>query len=377
MKNYILPILSVAMLLFAGFHVASTQQAHERPPPPIQPAMTPYERQVAGLGLVEARTENVNIGSHLQGVVTKVFVKEGDHVRAGQPLYQLDSRHIEAVIRVRQAMLSAAQSQLAKLVAMPRAEELPPMTARVNEAQANLRLRKDVMDRSQKLVAGGAVSDEVFVRDQLSVATAQAQLERSLAEQKLLEAGAWSADIAVAQAAVEQAQASLEQTQIELSRLQVLAPEMYDLNGKPVEWEVLRVKVRPGEFAGNTPNQELIVLGDLGPRHVRVDIDENDIPRFKPAADAVAYARGSAEREYKLKFVRIQPFVVPKRSLSGDTVERVDTRVLQVIYSIEEDDRSVFVGQQMEVFVREDEKQTAPTGPQNATQPVPVVTSQM
>lgn len=354
MKNYILPLLAIGMLFFAGFHIATTQHAQERLSPPIKPATSPFEKQVAGLGLIEARTENVNIGSHVQGVVTKVFVREGDRVKAGQPLFQLDSRHVEADVAVRKAMLAAAEAQLNKLAAMPREEELPPAAARVNESQANVKIKKDAVERSERLVKSGAVPEETYVRDRLSLDSAQALLEHSLAEQKLLQAGAWSADKDVAQAAVEQARAQLEQSQTELARLQVLAPEMLDAEGEPVEWEVLHVKVRPGEFASNAAKEDLITLGDTGPRNVRVDIDENDIPRFKPSASAIAYARGSADRKYELQFVRVQPFVVPKRSLSGDTVERVDTRVLQVIYSIENDDRSVFVGQQMEVFVRED-----------------------
>src|SRR5215470_6751977 len=47
----------------------------------------------------------------------------------------------------------------------------------------------------------------------------------------------------------------------------------------------------------------------------------------------------------------IEPFVVPKNSLSGDSTERVDTRVLQVIYRIEDSNLPLFVGQQMDVFI--------------------------
>jgi hypothetical protein len=52
-----------------------------------------------------------------------------------------------------------------------------------------------------------------------------------------------------------------------------------------------------------------------------------------------------------LAFVRVDPYVVPKRSLTGDTSERVDTRVLQVIYGFDPSALQVFVGQQMDVFV--------------------------
>ena len=68
---------------------------------------------------------------------------------------------------------------------------------------------------------------------------------------------------------------------------------------------------------------------------MRVDVDENDIPRFRPATPAVARLRGDPRREYRLRFVRVEPYVVPKKSLTGDSTERVDTRVLQVIYALE------------------------------------------
>ena len=61
--------------------------------------------------------------------------------------------------------------------------------------------------------------------------------------------------------------------------------------------------------------------------------------------------RGNADLTYPLKFVRFEPFVLPKKSLTGDSTERVDTRVLQVIYRVERDDLRLFVGQQMDVFI--------------------------
>ena len=94
------------------------------------------------------------------------------------------------------------------------------------------------------------------------------------------------------------------------------------------------------------------MLGNIERLHVRVDIDEFDIPRFDPGAAASAVPRGSLQERYPLKFVRIEPFVVPKKSLTGDNTERVDTRVLQVIYECDPDGRPpLFVGQQVEVFI--------------------------
>ena len=119
-----------------------------------------------------------------------------------------------------------------------------------------------------------------------------------------------------------------------------------------VAGRILQVNVRPGEFVGTTPGQALVVVGNIDRLHVRVDIDEFDIARFDSKAQASAVPRGSLQERYPLEFVRLEPFVVPKKSLTGDNTERVDTRVLQVIYECDPTGRPpLFVGQQLEVFI--------------------------
>ena len=106
----------------------------------------------------------------------------------------------------------------------------------------------------------------------------------------------------------------------------------------------------------------MVVLGSIESLHVRVDIDEHDIPRsyplFKKGVAAEARPRGdpSMKVPYQLKFVRVEPFVIPKKSLTGDNTERVDTRVLQVIYAVERKDAPLFVGMQMDVFINASEE---------------------
>jgi HlyD family secretion protein len=88
--------------------------------------------------------------------------------------------------------------------------------------------------------------------------------------------------------------------------------------------------------------------------HVRIDIDEHDIPRFRPGLPAKASLRGHSESAYPLNFVRVEPYVIPKKSLTGDNSERVDTRVLQVIYSLDTSDKPIYVGHQLDVFIDSD-----------------------
>jgi len=112
---------------------------------------------------------------------------------------------------------------------------------------------------------------------------------------------------------------------------------------------VLQVNVRPGEFVGAAAGQSIIVLGTVGRLHVRVDIDENDIARFKPGMKGTASPRGEPNARFPISFIRVDPYVIPKKSLTGGNTERVDTRVLQVIYAIDVPDSSLYVGQQLDV----------------------------
>jgi hypothetical protein len=87
------------------------------------------------------------------------------------------------------------------------------------------------------------------------------------------------------------------------------------------------------------------------PLHVRVDVDEQEAWRVCDGARAMGRVRGNAQVETPLAFVRFEPFVMPKKSLTGDSTERVDTRVLQVIYRVEREDVPLYVGQQLDVFI--------------------------
>jgi multidrug resistance efflux pump len=340
-RKLILPVVGALMLLFAVYHVVRANQTPSKAAPLTEPAHSPFRATIAGTGVVEPNTENISIGSHLPGVVERVFVKVGDKVEKGKTvLFRLDDRNLRAEWQARSANLAAAKAQLAKLDAMPRAEEVTPAEARLREAKANL---VDLLDQYERIVqvAAGSVSATEVVRREQAKKMADEQVAKAQADLDLIKAGAWKPDLEVARAAVKQSEALVNQTQTELDRLGVVAS---------VDGEVLQMNVRPGEFVGTPPNQALVVLGGVK-KHVRVDIDENDIARFREGLPAIAKRRGDADREIPLTFVRVEPLVIPKKSLAGGTQERTDTRVLQVIYAVGRTDAPLYAGQQVDVFL--------------------------
>lgn len=261
-------------------------------PPPIDPSPKPYEVSVAASGIIEALSENVSIGVPVAALVTKVHVKVWDSIKEGQPLFTLDDRELRAQLAVNEANASVARATLGRL-------------------QDQLARLKGVSDPR-------AVSqDEVRTKEN---------------------------DVAVAQAQLEAARAQVAQNKVCLERLTVLAPRT---------GTILQVNIRPGEYASATPKNAAMILGDLDHLQVRADVDEQNAPRLQPGQTATAYVKGDTTQPIELSFVRIEPYVVPKTSLTGSSTERVDTRVLQVIYSFARPhDRAVYVGQQVDLFVK-------------------------
>jgi multidrug resistance efflux pump len=226
------------------------------------------------------------------------------------------------------------------------------MTA-VEAARAEKDDATDVVRIASNLNSGDTISAREITRRRNLLRTAEAKYAEASARVALAQANLalydeakGGANITIERAAIEQARASLRLAQTDLELRTVSAP---------IDGEVLRVNINPGEFAlAGAVTQPLIVMGRTDPMHVRIDIDEADISRYRQGARATASLRGDAARKLQLSFVRAEPLVVPKRALSGLTTERVDTRVMQLIYAIVDDGAAIRPGQQIDVLIEVD-----------------------
>ncbi len=300
-----LPILAIAVAIVAAVAVAAMQPRRKPTNPPAPPPASEFQHTVAAVGLIESSSENIRIGSHLSGIVDQVLVRASDDVAANAPLFRLDTRHLRASLADADAALEVARTG-------------------VGVAEATLADTKEQLQLVLAVRDKRAVSEDDVQRRRYAVTTAEARL-------------------AQARAAVKAAEAERDLVQVEIDRSTVRAP---------IAGTILKVNVRAGEFAAAGAIVEpLIILGNIKPLYVRVDVDEHEAARVRPEAPAVAALRGDASIRSPLHFVRIEPLVVPKRALTGDSSERVDTRVLQVLYEIQRSDPRFFVGQQMDVFI--------------------------
>ncbi|MFC4291560.1 efflux RND transporter periplasmic adaptor subunit [Sphingorhabdus arenilitoris] len=323
----ILPVLAIIAILIAIYLVATgqpdrTQEGAFETPPKASSAIADAP-SVAGAGVVEPSSEVINIGTSLAGLVTNVYVTPGQQVERGAVLFAVDDRAIRA--RIQEADAAILRARSARSAAH---------TA-LATAQQQLALYNGVEDSR-------AISRAEVIERQGIVRNARAQITQADAE-------------------IRSAQALRASAETDLGRLTVRAP---------IAAEVLSVNIRPGEFVnpGGQPSgssASYMEIGNTRPMHIRIDIDENEISRVDIGSEAIVSPRGNSAKRVKATFVRAEPLVTPKRSLTNSASERVDVRVLQLIYQLPIDS-GFFVGQQVDAFVRA-KKDTAKTQPKKQT----------
>ena len=343
MKNWLLPAVAGVGFGYAVFSVLKARESEPVAAPLMSPpTQSSFQKTIAGAGIIEARLENIPVGSPVQGVVWEVFVKVKDQVKQGDPLFRVDDRELKADLEVREASLASAIASAERANAAPAVGDIAIAEAAIDEARARVDDAESAAGRTERLYQKQMGTAADYDKDRYAYQAARATLAKNQADLHRLKV-TWEADKHVAKAAVAMADSEVRGIKIQLERLVVRAL---------ADGEILQVNIRPGQLAASVWNQALVVIGDSDRLHVRVDIDENDVPLFNPKAEAIATLKGRPGVQFKLLPVKVEPYVIPKRSLTGDISERVDTRVLQVVYSLP-DDRPIplFIGQQMDVYV--------------------------
>ena len=321
--TYGLPLIALAGAVVGGIAITSNRPSSPVAAPTILPPTQPADGlvlpQIGATGVVEAEDRNVSLGAAIAGVVAKVLVQPGQEVKQGAPLFIVDTRDLEAQLAIRNADVTVAE----------RAVEVAD--AAVGEARAAQANSQGQYERVKNDNNSGAYSKEEVARRKFAAESGLAHLKGAAAQ------------AAEARANLLQARAQLASAQTQIERATVRAPR----NGT-----ILQVYVRPGQYAPSGEAQTaVVVIGVTHPLHLRVDVDEVDVPRLILGAPAAFTVRGDGTHRLQARFVRVEPLLVAKTNLSGAANERVDTRVLQILYAFEPGTPGIFIGQQVDAFL--------------------------
>ena len=349
----------VALGALAGLVSAYVYARPKHPQPPVfNPASNPFGDGIYANGILESyqsNGQNVNIYPEVSGTVTQVLVTEGQTVSAGTPLFTLDDSVQRALVAQQTAQADAARSVLEELRSQPRKETLQVAEAQVQMATATARNASDQLEKQTRArsLDVRAVSEDAYDNAQNAARVAQANLAVVTRQYELTRAGAWTFDIRNQEKQVAALGKAAAASAALLAKYTVRAAS---------DGVVLSMRTSVGSYVSPQGVYDTYTLG-LGPAAVmgtgqaflgvRCYIDEILIPRLPTGARMRArmFVRGTSI-SVPLEFVRVQPYVSPKIQLSNERYERVDLRVLPIIFRFAPPAGvQLFPGQLVDVYV--------------------------
>lgn len=347
--------------LLAGFVVAYLSAITRPPlPPAFSPPTNPYPKGIYTEGIVEsAQTSgaNINLYPEVSGTVKEILVVEGQQVKKGTPILKIDDSIQRATVAQLKSQAEAAQAMLEELRAEPRKENLDVAESQVKAGEASLKMTEDERDKQQDAynMDPGAISKDALDTAINAVGVAKTNLEVAKRQRDLTKAGAWIYDIRNQ----ERQQNALEKAYLSASAL-LGKYTLFAAN----DGVVLSINTIPGAYispqgAYDSYTQGMDPVATLGtPQvtlHVRCYVDEILVPRLPAPSKMMAQmsVRGSSIK-IPLSYVRVQPLVSPKIELSNERQERVDVRVLPLIFKIENQaGMNLYPGELVDVFISE------------------------
>lgn len=343
-RNYFLVIVALAIgclfLIFISLHreieaPITKEQVIESP-------KAPYKSYINGVGIVESCGGNIYIGTPLNRIVNKIFVSVGAKIKKGEPLFRLENRDLIAELKVLEAAYQTDIAKLHRLESLPRPEDLAEAEATLKISSEQADLAKSQYERVLELPDPRAISREESSRRLSNYEQAKAKLRETEAQFAKIKAGTWEPDLEIARLEIQQAKANLDRIKAEIGQTIIRSP---------IDGTVLQVNAHEGESLPLDSNLPPMIIGVTNELCLRVSINQLDIPSFNSSTPAIAFLQGNSERKYELEFVKIEPFLVNKRSFTHEVTELVDTRVLHVIYRLKNITPDIYVGEQMDVFI--------------------------
>ncbi len=348
-----------ALGLFAGL-VAAWFFARQRPPQPpaFAPVSSPYVSAIYANGIIESEQaggSNVSVYPEVTGAVARVFVREGQRVTAGTPLVALDDTVARANAAQARAQAQAALSALQELKAQPRPEVLEIARAQVNLAMANVKVARDQYEKRQASFDSDphSISRDALDTARDAVRQAEQALDVAVKQFGLTRAGAWKFDIDNQQRLYEAQRQAWLAADAMLTKYTIRAA---------ADGVVMTVNVAPGALVSTQgafdPYSDslmptMVLSSAQDHLDVRCYVDEILASKIPQAGHIQAQMsiRGS-DAKVPLEFVRIQPYVSPKLELSNQRTEKVDLRVLPVIFRFTPPAGvAVYPGQLVDVYI--------------------------
>lgn len=331
---FILSLTVLSLLLIVFFFVGSKPKL--QPTKTVQVETPPFLTYISGSGIVEPVSGNINISSPTNNTVEKINVSVNDQIKKGDILFQVYNKDLRANLKIKQKKYEESLSNFHRLKALPREEDLSIATEAFNRAEAAF---NEAITEYNLANRRAGSNEEKWLRF-YKYQQAEAEFLSAQSQFKKVSSGTWQPDLKIAQDEVEQAKADVEAVEGEIERTYVKSP---------IDGTVLQIKIHEGETSDQS--KTAIILGNIEELNLRVSVDQFNKPMFRPDSAAVAYKQGEITTEFPLEFINVEPCMIPKKYLTNELNEKVDTQIFEILYRIKKSNSQLLIGEQMDVYI--------------------------
>ena len=291
-----------------------------------EPSAAPDAVILASPGRIEGKSDSVEVGAGIDGVIQTIRVREGQSVKRGQVLADIDCRDLHAALPVVRAELESLVQVRERLVRGSRKEERDGAAQRTAAAKAVAAKAATELERSRLLFKDDLiprVTVEAAVRD---AEVAEAEYQRALRNEELVNAEPLAEELARADADILAAQERIKVAQDRVGKCSVRAP---------MDGTVLRIVLQQGESFALVSPRPVLTMTDLSGRRVRAEVDERDVGKVSNCERVVVFSDAFPGRVFTGKVSRIASTMGRKSVLSGDPADKADRDILEVIAELE------------------------------------------
>jgi HlyD family secretion protein len=339
-RNYLITMALVAVattVLYLGASTGTSVAASTATEPTTKPS-----RVIAAAGRVEPSSEEIRIASELDGRLKRVFVEEGQAVRAGQVVAELDNGEFSARVALAKASISEREAALSRLVNGSRKQERGEARASVKEAEVIVENTRLERERRRHLLARGAISRTELDSTDREFQVAHARLEAARERSSLVDDQSRPEDVARVQAEIASAKARLQETESMFLKTMIKSP----INGV-----VLRKKLKTGESVSSKGEPPILTLGDISKLRVRADVDETDVAKLAVGLKAWVTAPAYGDRKFTGRVVQIGQALGRKNLRTDEPTERVDVKILETLIELDPGQTALPIGLRVDTFI--------------------------
>jgi len=305
-RTWLILIAVVIVLAAAGIGARIYRNANSLPAVTVESIRArDLDAIVSASGKIQPKRQ-INVSATTMGRVTRLAVQEGQRVKAGQFLLEIDPRSLAGQLERGEASVAAARSSLQQAISA------------VEQARATLDLAQQTLKRQQDLSKDGLTTREALERAQNEVTVREVELKTRQQE------------VQTREQQIKQEQAGLSTTRYNLSQVTI---------NSPMDGIVTRRNIEEGEnvVVGtmNNAGTVLLTVADMSAIQAEIEVDETDIPNVAIGQPAVVTIDAVPDRMFKGRVTDIGNSPIQAAAQAPATGQRQATN-FKVVVTIED-----------------------------------------